>query len=344
MIANPQDDDIIVRAEDSGEDINICRNSIKKRMNETEQCYHNIYTKQRHPNSYTKQRHPDSYTKQRHPDSYTKQCHPNSYTKQCQQNSPTPNSYPKLSLAVWPPELISILHQTMATPCQHPSKPIFEFNLSVKAAKKNFIILTCIFGGNLHKALHAQHGSLLSYGSKFKQILILEPIFGFHPSWTKIKTVLIYGLTWSLLLLNDSNQLNNIDDALAFGDHKGATQQPELLLKLIWDNIDQGFTLPLPLNKIKQLLGILLAPLNIQLQKTINEHGEIIPKNRMTHNQSWKWQSGTSVNSRVNKEQLMPCYFGQVLKRLINWAVATRKLHPKKRILTTKLDIKAAFR
>ena len=87
-------------------------------------------------------------------------------------------------------------------------------------------------------------------------------------------------------------------------------QQPELLLKLIWDNIDQGFALPLPLDKIKQLPGILLALLNIQLQKTINKLGEIIPKNRMTHNQSWKWQSGSSVNSRVDKEQLMPCYFG----------------------------------
>jgi hypothetical protein len=121
-------------------------------------------------------------------------------------------------------------------------------------------------------------------------------------------------------------------------------QQPELLLKLIRDNVDQGFALPLPLNKIKQLPGILLALLNIQLQKTINEQGEIIPKNRMTHNQSWKWQLGTSVNSRVNEEQLMPCYFGRALKRLINWAVAARKLHPRKRILATKLDVKAAFR
>jgi hypothetical protein len=71
--------------------------------------------------------------------------------------------------------------------------------------------------------------------------------------------------------LNDSNQLNDIDNTLAFGNHKGATQQSELLLKLIWDDINQGFTLPLPIDKIKQLPGILLAPLNIQLQKTINK-------------------------------------------------------------------------
>jgi hypothetical protein len=104
-----------------------------------------------------------------------------------------------------------------------------------------------------------------------------------------MKTVLTYGSTWPLLPLDDSHQLNNINNALAFGNHKGAMQQPELLLKLIRDNADQGFALPLPLNKIMQLPGIFLALLNIQLQKMINEQGEIIPKNRMTHKQRWKW-------------------------------------------------------
>ena len=67
-------------------------------------------------------------------------------------------------------------------------------------------------------------------------------------------------------------------------------------------------------------------------------------KNRLTHDQNWKWQSGTSVNSRVNKDKLMPCYFGRTMRRLINWAVAARKLYPNKRILATKLDVKAAYR
>ena len=67
------------------------------------------------------------------------------------------------------------------------------------------------------------------------------------------------------------------------------------------------------------------------------------PKNRMTHDQSWKWQSETSVNSRVDEEKLMPCYLGRALKRIINWCVAARRRFPGKRILATKLDMKAAF-
>jgi hypothetical protein len=137
-----------------------------------------------------------------------------------------------------------------------------------------------------------------------------------------MKTVLLDGSTWPLLPLDDQNQFLGINDALAFGNHKGADQQPELLLKLVRDDVNRGFALPLPLNKIKTIPGILLAPLNIQLQKTINKQGKIIPKNQMTHNQSWKWQSETSVNSRVDEKQLMPCYFGRALKRLINWTVA----------------------
>jgi hypothetical protein len=231
----------------------------------------------------------------------------------------------------------------MATSCCHPSKPIFEFDLSIEAAKKNYIILMRKLGGDLHKALHAQQGSPLQNGSEFKPESTLASILSNHPNWEKMRILLSNGSTWPLSPLDNINRLLDINNALAFGIHKGADQQPELLLKLVQDDIDRGFALPLPLIKIKKIPGILLAPLNIQLQKTINERGEIIPKDRLTHDQSWKWQSETSVNSRLDEEQLMPCYFCQALRRIINWMVAARKQYPKKWILTTKLDVKAAF-
>jgi hypothetical protein len=122
------------------------------------------------------------------------------------------------------------------------------------------------------------------------------------------------GSTWPLSPLDESDRLKDINDTLEFGNHKGAVQQKELLLILVNNDVVRGFTLPLPLDKIKKVPGVLLAPLNIQLQKTINDRGKIIPKNRLTHGQSWEWQSGTSVNSRVDTSKLMPCYFGSALK------------------------------
>jgi hypothetical protein len=164
---------------------------------------------------------------------------------------------------VWPPSLISILQQTMATPCYHPSKPLFEFDMSVEAAKKNYMILMHKFGGDLHKALRAQQGSPLQYGSEFKPVLILAPIFKNHPTWNKMTTLLTEGSMWPLSPIDEHNRLLDIDDTLAFGNHKGANQQPELLRKLINDDVTRGFALPLPRYKIKKISGVLIAPLNI---------------------------------------------------------------------------------
>ncbi len=260
-------------------------------------------------------------------------------------NRATPSSVltKGLNRAVWPSNLIPILRQIAATPCRHPSKPLFVFEFSLEAANKNFILLKHKFGGDLSEALLAQSDSPLGYGSEFKPIKTLEPIFENHPSWSRMKKILTHR-KWPLQPLNEEDRMKDVEDALIFGNHKGANKQQDLLEKLVTDDVTRGFAIPFPLSKIARIPGILLAPLNIQAQNTINERGEIIQKKWLTHDQSWKWQSGTSVNSRVNKDELMPCYFGRALRRLINWAVAARKIYPNKRILATKLDVKAAYR
>ena len=148
-----------------------------------------------------------------------------------------------------------------------------------------------------------------------------------------MKSILLEGSIWPLSPLDESDWLLEIDNALDFGNHKGAEGQQELLLKLVKEDVDRGFAFPLPPDKIENIPGIILAPLSIQLQKTINKRGKIIPKNRLTHNQSWVWQSGTSVNNRVNPERLMPCYFRTAIRQIINWAVAARKRYLKKKSL-----------
>jgi len=264
-------------------------------------------------------------------------------------NRATPSSVPLQGLnratpsSVWPSDLITILQRIAATPCRQPPKPFFAFKFSLEAANKNFILLKCKFGVDLSKALLAQSNLPLGYGSEFKPIEMLELIFKNHPSWSRMKRILTHGSKWPLQPLNEENRIKDVEEALNFGNHKGAIKQQELLEKLVTGDVIRGFAIPLPLSKISQIPGILFAPLNIQAQNTINERGEIIPKNRLTHDQSWKWQSGTSVNSRVNKDELMPCYFGRTMGRLIKWVVAARKLYPNKRILATKLNVKAAY-
>ena len=86
--------------------------------------------------------------------------------------------------------------------------------------------------------------------------------------------------------------------------------------------------------------------MNIQAQNTINEFGQIIPKDRLTHDQSWIFQGGsnTSVNSRVIKEKLEPCRFGACIRRLVNWIVTARRMYQNRRIPISKIDFKSAVR
>ncbi len=86
------------------------------------------------------------------------------------------------------------------------------------------------------------------------------------------------------------------------------------------------------------------APLNIQLQNTIDKTGCIIPKDQMTHDQSFKWSpSSTLVICCVTKENLLPCACRGVVRRLEIWTVAAQNEYPKTRFYATKPDFKAAF-
>jgi hypothetical protein len=141
------------------------------------------------------------------------------------------------------------------------------------------------------------------------------------------------------------HRIADLDEALNFGNHKGATSQPKLLLKLVSGGVKHGYSLPLPLNKIKQIPCVCMAPLNIQPQWTINKRDKFVEKDRLTHDQNFKWtKSGTSINLHMDMDLLQQCKFGKCLMRLIDWAVAERRKYPNWRILVKKDDIKLAYR
>ena len=145
--------------------------------------------------------------------------------------------------------------------------------------------------------------------------------------------------------IEEKQRQQDVGEALEFGNHKQAELDPELLTSLVVDDVTHGFALPLPLEKISRIRGVLLAPLNIASQDTIDEQGKCIPKKRLTHDQSYIFNgSGTSVNSRVDKTKLTPCLFGWAIRRLTHWIVSARLKYPNCIIYATKLDFKSAYR
>ena len=256
--------------------------------------------------------------------------------------TPTPSDMH--TFVPWPSNLIQIIKSILATNLPQPETPEFVFELTREAALKNFCILLR-HKMDLGAAIEHQQQSPIGYGSEFRPTNILEPLLYLHPYWSKVKSLLTHGSSWPLREISETSRQQDVEEALAFGNHKQAEMNPELLTSLIVDDVTHGFALPLPLEKIARLPGVLIAPLNIASQDTIDEHGNSIPKKRLTHDQSYCFQgSETSVNSRVDKSKLTPCIFGWAIRRLAHWIVSARLKYPTYRIYATKLDFKSAYR
>ncbi len=105
----------------------------------------------------------------------------------------------------------------------------------------------------------------------------------------------------------------DLQETLQFGNHTGATSKVELLREMISEDIWHGYRLVIPLNKIKHFPRACLAPMNIMRQLTLDASRDIMDKAQLTHNQSFKWQSGTFVHKRNIKENLQRCMYGRCL-------------------------------
>jgi hypothetical protein len=115
-------------------------------------------------------------------------------------------------------------------------------------------------------------------------------------------------------------------------------------LPLISDDIRYSYGLVIPWGKISHLPNACVAPMNITKQFTLDAGGEIVDKEPLTQDQSFKWQSGSSVNRRVIRDGLQHCMYSRCLMQLLCWIVAARRKFPKAPIALQKIDIKSAYR
>ena len=254
------------------------------------------------------------------------------------QSPGTPRATP-----AFPTNLINIISDITGQPSPAPMKQEFAFELTKEAAEKNYCLLKK-YGLDLSRAIDAQKSSPLSYGSEFKPPHTLKRIYHNHPLWPRMEQLLINGSQWPLDEISEEDRKADLHEALAFGNHKGAASKPELLKELITADVRHGYGLVIPRDKVARIPNACLAPMNIMHQFTLDAGGNIIDKERLTHDQSFKWQSGTSVNNRVDKSKLQRCMYGRCLMRLLCWIVAARRQFPNKPIVLQKIDVKSAYR
>jgi hypothetical protein len=143
---------------------------------------------------------------------------------------PTPIwTLPSSADEIWPSNLIEIIRAIKTIPPRRPTPPNFTFDLTREAAKRIYMLLMHKHKGSLAASLESQRGSTVGYGLEFRNEATLYHLFARHPNWNRMTPILRNGSKWPLEPLEEDSQRVDVDKALAFGNHKGALLQPELL-------------------------------------------------------------------------------------------------------------------
>ena len=243
----------------------------------------------------------------------------------------------------WPINILESIQKITSLPPLQVKSSNFLFQCSEEAAKHNWDFITQF--GNLGIALAVDAESHTKYGSEFRPCSILRHIFRHHPLWPKLSNILQHGISFPLEDLDDTTKLLDIENALTLGNHKGVQKHPHFFQQLSFDDITNGYAIPIPKSEITKLRGAAICPMNIIEQYTISKSGEIVDKQRACHDLSFLMSpSNTSVNSRVLEDKLAPCMFGHCLTRIIHYIVALRLKFPSTPILMQKTDFKSAYR
>jgi hypothetical protein len=83
------------------------------------------------------------------------------------------------------------------------------------------------------------------------------------------------------------------------GHHKSALSMLGVLDKLNTLDVAHGYTFCLPVEALEDLKGAAVAPHGVVHQGTINELGQLITKDRPTHDQTFSArEEGRSINDR----------------------------------------------
>ena len=144
--------------------------------------------------------------------------------------------------------------------------------------------------------------SHISYGSESRSVDILRPLLHLSPFWGSIHSFLSKGARYPLSRISNQRRLQDIEDAIKRGNHKSAKSSPSTLCDLVSKDISRGFQLPISLKALHKIPHAIVAPYGLVHQFTIDEQGNRADKYRMTHDQSFRFSSGSSVNNRVKNK------------------------------------------
>jgi hypothetical protein len=255
---------------------------------------------------------------------------------------------PPLHLPPVPMEPNPQLLTNIVTIRQHPTQPMqpppFRFDMSQSAEAFNTALLRH-HSYDVHRII-TMDNTICTPGIEFKPTKLLDLLFHRHSLWPFARNVLSNGAELSFLHDIDDTQRQLENDALInFNSHNKAKLHNDIVHDSIATDVSYGFAAPILINSINDIPGSMVCPLGIAQQTTLSPEGLRIPKNRLTHDQTFSvLETSQSVNKTLNIKAYPDLIYGFCLRWIIYQVLALRHHFPNQSILIAKYDIKQAFR
>ena len=225
-----------------------------------------------------------------------------------------------------------------------PLPSLFQHETSAEAAKFNSDLIES-FDFDLQKLFDAYPGTTISPGSEFRPLSSISQLLRHHPFWERIQDTLRNGASYDFKPLPpDINRQFENDAILAYGNHASARRRPEALIKVCKKDTKTGYSFPISFDCARQIQQGRAGPLGVAQHAGIDEHGNIVIKDRLAHDQSFSLGFAPSLNDLSDESELIDLVFGWCLDRIIHQIVALRLKFPNKRILVCKFDWGSAYR
>ena len=109
------------------------------------------------------------------------------------------------------------------------SRPKFRFDVSKEAAVHNFNLFKQA-NFNLRDILNTKGETIFTtFGSKFKDVKMLDKLFKHHHRWKDLKLTITNGYQWPIEELYENFRLADIKGDLGRGNHKSAKENGKFL-------------------------------------------------------------------------------------------------------------------
>jgi hypothetical protein len=244
-----------------------------------------------------------------------------------------------------PSEWVERVELVASTPCSVPGKPAFRFDLEEDSLEANGRLLEAS-GFDFQSLLGTQKGTTAWHGSEFRPMTQVKSVLGDHPILEYLDEVFTSGMEYRYLWeISEEERVAELEAQIQRGNHKSATEEIEVVQKLLAREVHFGFSLPFKAELVTQIKGAAVQPCGLAAQFGLLADGTRKVKKRLTHDLThyitgWK----CSVNERIDMSRYPEMFYGWCLLRTIHFIVCLRATFPGEKIFITKYDYSDAYR